>query len=110
MKKLHAPTIVRTIAKKIFPKALRRRFGLSHGGAELTLAQARAEIRPLGLSIKKVEGGYRVSRKGVTGVAYESDDLRDAVESARRLAEQEPEDDEREEVEEDDELEGVEPA
>jgi hypothetical protein len=71
--------------------ALRRRYGLAAGpnGAELTLAEARAELRPLGLSIRRAGGHYRVSRQGGGGTAYVSDDLANAVAVGRKLATEE---------------------
>jgi hypothetical protein len=83
---------VGTLRKRTFGAlgALRRRYGLSLGlpnGGSMTLRDARAELAPLGISIRKTGRQYTVARKGVAGSpSYASGDLADAVASGRRLA------------------------
>lgn len=88
--RFHAPKIVKSIAKKVLPRALRRRFGLSNGPhAPLTLRAVRAELAPLGISIRASGGEYIVGRRGSAATSYRSDCLADALASAKRLAAEE---------------------
>jgi hypothetical protein len=57
----------------------------------LTLAAALIELRQLGVSIKKVEGEYRVRVIGTpAGEGYFTTDLADALETGRRMGTPKP--------------------
>ena len=90
---MKTPKIIKTVAKQ-FSK-LRRRYGLAEGPHRpITLAEARAELRPLGIVLTKRDGEFRVTRKGVGEIpAYHTDDLADAVATGRKLAEPDADDD-----------------
>ena len=59
----------------------------SEAGGKLTLAQAKAELRPLGLVIISQDGEYRVNfRRGDEESAYYTTDLDDAVATGKDMA------------------------
>ncbi len=67
---------------------LRRRYGRARvfGPRLITLADAKAELRPLGVVLTKKDGEYRVNRKGAgEGPAYYTDNLWDAVATGKTL-------------------------
>ena len=52
----------------------------------MNLADAKNELRPLGVVLTKKDGEYRVNRRGAgEGPAYYTDDLFDAVATGRRM-------------------------
>lgn len=60
-------------------------------GRKMTLAQARAKLRPAGMVLRKEAGEYRVSFRGPSSAtedsAYYTDNLGDAVQTGLAMAE-----------------------
>jgi hypothetical protein len=58
----------------------------------MTLTEAKAALRPLGLSLRKRDGEYRVNfTGGAEATAYYTNDIFDAVETGRQMAKRERE-------------------
>ena len=69
-------------------KGLKKRYGHGRfiGPRRMTLADAKHELRGVGVIISKKDGEYRVNRRGAgEGPAYYTDDLTDAVMTGRAM-------------------------
>jgi hypothetical protein len=54
--------------------------------SNLTLAEARAELRAIGVTLKKSDGEYRVNFEGgPEKTAYYTDDINDAVKTGKAM-------------------------